>query len=64
MSAIPNLEFIDGLKSKLDEEFDLGSRLSRYESMSPELVEFAKSEGIDKTGIATRALFITDLKLN
>ncbi|MFW9929798.1 MAG: hypothetical protein ACFFD1_10440 [Candidatus Thorarchaeota archaeon] len=63
MAQTPNLEVLRELMNKLDEEFDLESRLNRYISNSPELINEGKSSGLNTDIDAARALFISDFIL-
>ncbi len=60
MEHLPNYKVISELVEELDSEFNLESRLTRYKSLSPELIELAKDAGMDKEDDATRALFLAD----
>ncbi|MFW9992750.1 MAG: hypothetical protein ACFFD4_11940 [Candidatus Odinarchaeota archaeon] len=60
MSVVPNLDVLTEQSKKLDEEFDLEARLSRYSSAAPELLSFAANEGLSNDNDAARALFVSD----
>ena len=60
MSSIANLELIGQLEQELYQEFDMKSRIARYESSSPQLIELAKENGIDDITQAGYALFLSD----
>ncbi len=61
MDLIPNYQMIGELRENVNSEFDLDTRLKRYESMSPELIEFAEKHGLSKSDeSAQRALFLAD----
>ncbi len=60
MSTNLNKDLITDMINKLDQEYDLNSRLGRYVSASPELIEFASQNGIPDSTDAARALFISD----
>ncbi|MFV2015906.1 MAG: hypothetical protein ACC656_10780, partial [Candidatus Heimdallarchaeota archaeon] len=55
-----NESLITEILEKLDQEYDLKARLGRYESATPELIEFAANNGIPEVNDAVRALFISD----
>lgn len=55
-----NEKLITEILEKLDQEYDLKARLGRYESATPELVDFASKNGIPDVQDAVRALFISD----
>ncbi len=60
MRNVPNLKTIQDLAKGIDEEFQIESRLKRYETLNPELIEFAADFGISDPKIATPALFVAD----
>ncbi|NHJ32939.1 MAG: hypothetical protein FK732_08755, partial [Asgard group archaeon] len=60
MKEIPNLKTIQDLAASMDDEFDIESRLKRYETMNPELMEFAARYGLRNPVEATPALFVAD----
>ncbi|OLS26787.1 MAG: hypothetical protein HeimC3_06790 [Candidatus Heimdallarchaeota archaeon LC_3] len=60
MAETPNIEVLRELLNKIDSEFDLESRLNRYISVTPELVELAKNSGLSSDLDAARALFVSD----
>ncbi|MHA2366357.1 MAG: hypothetical protein ACXAC7_20540 [Candidatus Hodarchaeales archaeon] len=60
MNDIPNLNKLRDLAKKLKEEFNLESRLNRYVSSNPELLEFASNIGLENPDDASRALFVSD----
>jgi hypothetical protein len=60
MKEIPNLKTIQDLAESIDDEFEIESRLKRYETMNPELMEFASRYGLRNPNEATPALFVAD----
>ncbi|UCE14045.1 MAG: hypothetical protein JSV04_02435, partial [Candidatus Heimdallarchaeota archaeon] len=59
MENIPNVEILRNLIHKIDKEYDLESRLKRYESQS-ELIEMASKQDLQDINEAVRALFTSD----
>ncbi|MFX1535008.1 MAG: hypothetical protein ACFFDI_12355, partial [Promethearchaeota archaeon] len=60
MMEIPNFETLKELVDKIDQDFDLQTRLERYKSMASELVSAALAEGLNNEEDASRALFVSD----
>ena len=60
MVETPNIEVLRELLNKIDSEFDLESRLNRYISVTPELIELGKNSGLSSDLDAARALFVSD----
>lgn len=60
MAEFLNLDKIIEMENELTSEFDLSARLSRYESMTPELIDLARDEGLNDIDSITRALFTSD----
>ena len=59
MSTIPNLGAVENMAAEINSEYDLGPKLDRYSSLSPELLDLASDHGLE--GIdAARALFVSD----
>lgn len=59
MLKVPNEEVLKDVVHKIEEEYNLDSRLNRYKSQ-PELVESASNQGLTDIDDAIRALFVTD----
>ena len=59
MIVPPNMPFFSSLIDELEREYNIPVRLSRYQSAAPELLTFAKSEGLTDDE-ASRALFVAD----
>lgn len=59
----PNYSVILDMANGLEEEYDLESRIARYSSSNPELIEFATENGLTNDIDAGRALFIADFIL-
>ncbi len=57
---LPNQEMVMKLIDNLEQEYDLRARLKRYSTMAPEMIEFAKKEGISSEEAASYALFVGD----
>ncbi|MFX1254510.1 MAG: hypothetical protein ACFFCZ_23050 [Promethearchaeota archaeon] len=57
---IPNFEILKELVHKIEQDFDLQTRLERYKSMASELVSAALAEGLKNEEDASRALFVSD----
>ncbi|MFX0065369.1 MAG: hypothetical protein ACFFC7_24625 [Candidatus Hermodarchaeota archaeon] len=60
MMEIPNFETFKELVHKIEQDFDLQTRLERYKSMASELVSAALAEGLKNEEDASRALFVSD----
>ncbi|MCE7733757.1 MAG: hypothetical protein GPJ54_02690, partial [Candidatus Heimdallarchaeota archaeon] len=55
----PNFEKVYSFLSDFENEYDLG-RLTRYKTLTPELIELAERAGLAQEEDAARALFISD----
>ncbi|MHA1984810.1 MAG: hypothetical protein ACW967_10670 [Candidatus Hodarchaeales archaeon] len=60
MAETPNITVLKDLMNKLTSEFDLESRLNRYITNTPELIDYGKNSGLASDIDAARALFISD----
>ncbi|MFQ5818399.1 MAG: hypothetical protein ACE5I5_00175 [Candidatus Heimdallarchaeota archaeon] len=60
MIDIPNFETLKGLLGKIDHDFDILSRLTRYKTMAPESVSMGLSLGLTSEEDTSRALFVSD----
>ncbi len=60
MIEIPNFETLKGLLGKIDQDFDILSRLSRYKTMASESVSMGLSLGLTSEEDTSRALFVSD----
>jgi hypothetical protein len=60
MKEILNKKTIQDLANTIDEEYDITSRLKRYETMNPELMSFALDHGLGSAENSTPALFVAD----
>lgn len=60
MTSLPNYDVIYSMVEELHAEFDLESRLPRYKSLSPELIQMASEQGLNQEDDASRALFLAD----
>ncbi len=60
LKELPNISEIEGLLKQIDKEYDMESRLGRYATMAPELLDLAKDKGLIDPQDASRALFIAD----
>ncbi|MDH5401891.1 MAG: hypothetical protein OEZ01_02715 [Candidatus Heimdallarchaeota archaeon] len=58
--STPNLQLILDDYNEIDNEYDIESRLKRYESTNKDLIEFAQKNGLEDVLDAARALFISD----
>lgn len=57
----PNYEELHKMADGLYEQFDIETRLKRYGSVSPELIELAENSGLPNSNLeAARALFLAD----
>lgn len=60
MIEIPNFETLKGLLGKIDQDFDILSRLTRYKTMASESVSMGLSLGLTSEEDTSRALFVSD----
>ncbi|MFQ6123690.1 MAG: hypothetical protein ACE5R6_03670 [Candidatus Heimdallarchaeota archaeon] len=60
MVEIPNFETFKELLGKLDQDFNILSRLSRYKTMAAESVSMGLSLGLTSEEDTSRALFVSD----
>jgi hypothetical protein len=60
MAETPNINVLRDLMNKLKNEFDLESRLNRYITNTPDLIDYGKNSGLSSDIDAARALFISD----
>lgn len=59
MVDIPNLNVVLAMANELENEYDIDSRLKRYQSMNPELIELSEQQGLNAEQ-APPALFVAD----
>jgi len=60
MIEIPNFETLKELLGKIDQDFDILSRLTRYKTMASESVSMGLSLGLTSEEDTSRALFVSD----
>ena len=60
MISIPNFETLKELLGKIDQDFDILSRLTRYKTMASESVSMGLSLGLTSEEDTSRALFVSD----
>ena len=59
MLKVPNVEVLKDVVHKIEEEYNLDSRLNRYKNQ-PEMIESASNQGLTEVDDAIRALFVAD----